>query len=94
MTHFVWSNSLLLGAMLLVVGGLKFVGSTSPNGRRIGAGMIVLTSTFLLTSSGLYFNRDDLSLAAIALLSLETLWWWTSRFEHPQQDDIPSQHSD
>lgn len=75
MNNLLWSNGVLLAAILFVLGGMKCLGSYGTKSRFIGAGILMQASVLMIAFSSARFGSRDADAAAVAFILVYSLWF-------------------
>ena len=76
MTFAEWNHGLLFAAVLMVMGAMLLVSAAAVRDRLIALGVLSQAIVVAFTTSGVFYGRSELLLAAISLVVVAGLWSW------------------
>ncbi|MBM4074292.1 MAG: hypothetical protein FJ267_01450 [Planctomycetes bacterium] len=74
MTTFDWNLSILLADALIVIGGMKFVSSTSDRERLLSVSILILAIVLIFATNSVVMKMASLQVAALSILITFILW--------------------
>ena len=91
MTFAEWNHGLLFAAVLMVMGAMLLVSAAAVRDRQIALGVLSQAIVVAFSTSGVFYGRSDLLLAAISLVVVAGLWSWL--VDHSQfANDVALEH--
>ena len=91
MTFSEWNHGLLFSAVLMVMGAMLLVSAAAVRDRLIALGVLSQAIVIAFSTSGVFYGRSELLLAAISLVVVASLWSWL--VDHSQfANDVALEH--
>ncbi len=91
MTFAEWNHGLLFAAVLMVMGAMLLVSAAAVRDRQIALGVLSQAIVVAFSTSGVFYGRSELLLAAISLVVVAGLWSWL--VDHSQFANLGSNPS-